>query len=150
MDSDFLFRLLLVALILATNGFFAGAEVALLSVRRSRLRQMAEDHVAGAQAALSLLENPERLLSVVQVGVTLSSLGLGWAGEDTVYQVILGLFHPVLTPATEAFIHTGGLIVAFLLISYAHVVLGEVLPKNLALDKADRLAALVAPPLLVF
>ena len=74
------FRLLLVVLLIAVNGFFAAAEVALLSVRHSRLRQMAEQGQAGAQAALNLLSNPGRLLSVTQVGVTLASLGLGWAG----------------------------------------------------------------------
>ena len=81
--TDSPIRLLLVVVLIAVNGFFAGAEVALLSVRHSRLRQMAEEGHAGAQAALSLLSNPGRLLSVTQVGVTLASLGLGWAGEDT-------------------------------------------------------------------
>lgn len=150
MQLDLPFRLLLVAVILVANGFFAGAEVALLSVRRSRLRQMAGEGIAGAQTALNLLANPERLLSVVQVGVTVASLGLGWAGEDTVYQIILAIFHPAWSPATAAFIQAGGLVVAFAMISYFHVVVGEVLPKNVALDKADRLAVLVAPPLLVF
>ena len=63
-------------------------------MRHSRLRQMAEEGHAGAQAALSLLSNPGRLLSVTQVGVTLASLGLGWAGEDTIYQSLIGLFQP--------------------------------------------------------
>ena len=77
------FRLLLVAFLIAINGFFAAAEVSLLSVRHSRLRQMAKEGQAGAQAALNLLSNPGRLLSVTQVGVTLASLGLGWVGADT-------------------------------------------------------------------
>ena len=79
--TDSLFRLLLVVFLIAINGFFAGAEVALLSVRHSRLRQMAEEGQAGAQAALNLLSNPGRLLSVTQVGVTLASLGLGMGGR---------------------------------------------------------------------
>ena len=70
------FGVLLIALLIATNGFFAASEVALLSVRQSRLREMAESGQAGAQAALNLLSNPSRLLSVTQVGVTLASLGL--------------------------------------------------------------------------
>jgi len=144
------FRILLVVLLIAVNGFFAGAEVALLSVRHSRLRQMAADGKAGAQAALNLLSNPGRLLSVTQVGVTLASLGLGWAGEDTLYQVLIGLFHPVITPMTEKFLHGICLVASFLVISYAHVVMGEVVPKNLAIAKADRVAALVAPALMVF
>ena len=148
--SSYSFRIPLVILLIVFNGFFAAAEVSLLSVRHSRLRQMAEEGVAGAQAALNLLANPARLLSVTQVGVTLASLGLGWAGEDTLYAIVLALFHPVMTPTTEKLIHASSFVLAFLLISYLHVVLGEVVPKNLAIEKADRLAVIVAPALLVF
>jgi CBS domain containing-hemolysin-like protein len=148
--TDTLFRILIVVLIILVNGYFAGAEVALLSVRQSRLRQMAEDGHVGAQAALSLLSNPGRLLSVTQVGVTLASLGLGWAGEETVHNLLIAAFQPVLTPATEKFLHGVSFVVSFLVISYFHIVVGEVLPKNLAIAKADRLAVLVAPALLVF
>src|SRR5271169_6758886 len=86
------FRLILVALLITFNGFFAAAEVALLSVRGSRLRQLAAEGKSGAQAALNLLANPPRLLSMTQVGVTLSSLGLGWAGEETLFHLIESLF----------------------------------------------------------
>ena len=144
------FRLLLVAFLIAVNGFFAAAEVALLSVRHSRLRQMAEQRHAGAQAALNLLSNPGRLLSVTQVGVTLASLGIGWAGQDTVYGLLVTAFHPLMTPLTTTFLHGAGFLLSFLAISYFHVVLGEVVPKNLAIAKADALAALVAPALLLF
>jgi CBS domain containing-hemolysin-like protein len=136
--------------LIVVNGFFAGAEVALLSVRQSRLRQMAEEGQAGAQAALNLLANPGRLLSMTQVGVTLASLGLGWAGQDALYQILLHLIHFGATPIEARFLHGACFVVSFLVISYSHVVLGEVVPKNLAVAKADRLAALVAPPLTVF
>src|SRR5438105_1356496 len=98
------------------NGFFAAAEVSLLSVRHSRLRQLAQEGVAGAHAALQLLSNPGRLLSVTQVGVTLASLGLGWAGEDTVYQILMNLLHPVETPLTRGFLHGASFVVSFLAI----------------------------------
>ena len=143
-------RLLLVVLLIGINGFFAGAEVSLLSVRHSRLRQMAADGNAGAQAALNLLSNPGRLLSVTQVGVTLASLGLGWAGEDTLYRILVGLTAPLTTPVTERYLHGFSFLLSFLIISFFHVVLGEVVPKNLAIAKADRLAALTAPPLMLF
>jgi len=126
-------RLLLLALLIGMNGFFAAAEVSLVSVRHSRLREMAEEGRAGAQAALNLLANPGRLLSVTQVGVTLASLGLGFS-------------HAI----GAAVLHGISLVLAFLVISYLHVVLGEVVPKNLAIATADRLGALVAPALLVF
>jgi putative hemolysin len=144
------FRLIAVVLLIAVNGFFAAAEVSLLSVRHSRLRQMAESGQAGAQAALNVLANPGRLLSVTQVGVTLASLGLGWAGEDAIYQILEGLLRPVITPSSAAVAHGVIFGLSFLVISYFHVVFGEVAPKNLAISKADRLAALVAPVLLLF
>jgi putative hemolysin len=140
----------MVVFLIGINGFFAGAEVSLLSVRHSRLRQMAEEGHAGAQAALNLLSNPGRLLSVTQVGVTLASLGLGWAGEDTLYHILIAALHPVITPVTVKLLHAVSLVVSFLAISYLHVVLGEVVPKNLAMARADRVAALVAPALLLF
>jgi magnesium and cobalt exporter, CNNM family len=144
------YRLLVLIAIIALNGFFAGAEVALVSVRRSRLRALAEQGQVGAQAALNLLANPARLLSVTQVGVTLASLGLGWAGEGTVYEMLLGLLQPAIPPRFDPVLHGVSFGIAFLLISYAHVVIGEVVPKNLAIEKADRLAILVAPALDVF
>ena len=143
-------RLILLFAILVLNGFFAAAEVALVSVRRSRLNQLAESGSVAARAALGLLANPGRLLSVTQVGVTLASLGLGWAGEDTVYRLLLSALHPAITPRTEPWWHAGAFAVAFLIISFFHVVAGEVVPKNIAIEKADRIALLAAPALLVF
>ena len=150
MDLQLGYRFLLVALIIAINAFFSGAEAALLSVRQSRLKQMAADGVTGAHAALQLLANPERLLSVVQVGVTLASLGLGWAGEDSVQAALTGLLAGWSNEATKWWIDHVSLFVSFLIITYLHVVIGEVLPKNLSIEKADRMAVLVSPPLLVF
>jgi putative hemolysin len=149
-QTHFAFRLVLVLLIIAVNAFFAGAEVALISVRESRLKQMAEEGRAGAHAALQLLAKPERLLSVTQVGVTLASLGLGWAGEDTLYQMMLAMAGAIPVHIPAAGLHAISFIVAFLIISYCHVVIGEVVPKNLAIEKADRLALTVAPGLLLF
>src|SRR5262249_16701546 len=132
-----------VVLLIALNAFFAGAEICLLSVRNSRLRQRAEEGSTGAQAALNLLANPARLLSVTQVGVTLASLGLGWAGEGTLYDAFIALFHPLLTRATSNVLHILCFLLAFLVMSYFHVVVGEVVPKNVAIEAADRLAPVV-------
>src|SRR5579872_6614269 len=96
------FRFLLLGLIVMVNGFFAASEVALLSVRESRLRQLADQGQAGARVALNLLANPERLLSVTQVGVTLASLGLGWAGEDTMYNLMLRAFSGIIGVLPES------------------------------------------------
>ena len=146
-SSAYFARFLLLGLILAVNAFFAAAEVALLSVRDSRLRHMAEEGHQGAKMALALLANPGRLLSVTQVGVTLASLGLGWAGEDSLYEILLVIFHPILTPATSTVLHAVCFVLAFAVMTYCHVVIGEVVPKNVAIEKAGRLAVIVAPTL---
>jgi CBS domain containing-hemolysin-like protein len=100
-DSSYGYRFLLVGLIVAANAFFAAAETSLLSSRKSRLKQLADEGDSGAKAALHLLEYPERLLSVTQVGVTLASLGLGWAGEETIHQILMGWMQPLMMPLTE-------------------------------------------------
>src|SRR5579863_4626695 len=99
--------------------------------------------------ALALLAHPEKLLSVTQIGVTLASLGLGWAGEDTLYEILVALFHPLLSPATSVILHGACFVLAFLTMTYCHVVIGEVVPKNIAIEKADSLAVIVAPVLTV-
>ncbi len=144
------FRLSVILILLGVNAFFAGAEVALISSSRARLQAMAENGNVGAQAALSLLKNPERLLSVIQVGVTLASLGLGWAGESTFHRAAEWLFGPITTPATLGIIQGVSFVCAFLMLGYLHVVIGEVVPKNLAIEETERLAVLTAPPLLAF
>jgi putative hemolysin len=144
------YRFLILAAVLLLNGFFATSEVALISVRKSRLRTLAEEGQAGALAALNLLANPSQLLSLTQAGVTLASLGLGWAGENTVFQLLQSLFGPLIAPHWAPLWHVVSFGIAFLLISYAHIVIGEVVPKNLAIEKADRMAILVAPVLVVF
>jgi cold shock CspA family protein len=89
-------------------------------------------------------------LASTQVGVTLATLGLGWAGEDTIYGMLLQTLQPVQTPATSTILHGVSFVLAFLVMTYAHAVIGEVVPKNLGIEKADRLASPVALALLVF
>src|SRR5881227_3391111 len=104
-DSHIGYRLLLLSIILTINGFFAAAEVSLLSARKSKLHQLAMSGIVGAQAAVSLLQNPERLLSVTQLGVTLASLGLGWAGEDTLFALFRGALQPLHLYASAVLLH---------------------------------------------
>jgi putative hemolysin len=143
-------RFFILIAILATNGFFAAAEVSLVSVRQSRLRELADEGVTGATTALNLLANPGRLLSVTQVGVTLASLGLGWAGEDTVFQMLRSVLDSFHFQASPVLLHGLAFAMAFLTISYAHVIIGEVVPKNVGIERSDRIAVLAAPVLMVF
>jgi CBS domain containing-hemolysin-like protein len=151
MDEAFLgYRFLLLLFIVALNAFFACAEMALVSARQTRLRELAAEGNVGATSALSLLDHPERLLSTVQVGVTLASLGAGWAGEESVFQLLLMLFQPILPPDFLPAIRIASFIISFLVLTYVMVVLGEVVPKNVGIKNAEWLATTVAPVLLVF
>jgi CBS domain containing-hemolysin-like protein len=90
------------------------------------------------------------MLSTVQVGVTLASLGLGWAGEDTLYRALLSWFQPLAGAAAEPYLRAISFVLAFLMLTFVMVVLGEVVPKNLGIKNAERYAIVVAPVLLLF
>jgi CBS domain containing-hemolysin-like protein len=150
------FRLILLPVLLGINGFFAAAEVALISVRPTRMRQLADKGDHRAKAVLELLGNPDGLLSATQLGITLASLGLGWAGEDTVFELIIAMLPARATAAMMALprgdhlLHAAAFAVAFALITYLHMVVGEVVPKNVAFERTERLALAVGPALQFF
>jgi CBS domain containing-hemolysin-like protein len=151
MDETYLgYQLLLLAMIIGFNAFFASAELSLISARPSRLRELAAAGHVGAQAALNLLSRPERLLATIQVGVTLAGIGAGWAGENTLYRLFMSAAQPLVTPRAESFIHVAALVVAFLVLTFCMVVFGEVAPKNFGIKQAERYAVVAAPLLLVF
>lgn len=143
-------RLGILVLLLGINSFFAAAEVALVSVRATRMRQLADGGDSRAETVLGLLATPDRMLSATQLGVTLASLGLGWAGEGTVYKLIEPALGWVIATAGEGVAHGSAFVVSFALITYLHMVLGEVVPKNLAMERSERLALAVGPPLEIF
>jgi putative hemolysin len=151
MDETYLgYRVLLLMLIIGFNAFFASAELSLISARPSRLRELAAAGNVGAQAALNLLGRPERLLATVQVGVTLAGIGVGWAGEDTLYRVLMLALQPLATPRIDPLLHAISFVIAFLLLTFSMVVFGEVVPKNLGIKQAERYAVVAAPLLLIF
>lgn len=145
------YQFLLLFFMVALNGFFAASEVALVSSRLSRLRSQAEEGHVGAQAAVSLLSNSERLLSVVQVGVTICSLAIGATGEETLKNLFSSWLKPFMqTKYMEDALVLVSVVLSYMLMTYLHVVVGEVVPKNVAIDKRERLAVIVAPPMLIF
>lgn len=146
-----LLKLLTVLALVAANAFFVASEFALVSVRRTKLEAKAATDSKSAQAALKLLDNPTLLISATQLGVTLASLALGWAGEPTIAE----LLEPVgawLAPAGRAHYvaHIMAIVIAFCLITFLHIVLGELMPKMVALERAERIALLAARPLQLF
>ena len=139
-------RLLAVLALVGINAFFAGAEFSLVAIRLSRVRQLVEQGNARARVVQELLADLHRVVSGVQVGITVASLGLGALGEVTLAAVIRPLF--AWLPGSHAVLITHGisLAVAFLLLSIMHVVLGELVPKSLSLQRAEQVALLVARP----
>jgi len=144
-------RLLAVLALVLANGFFVGSEFGLVSVRRAKLEARAASGSKRAKAALRLLDNPTLFISATQLGVTLASLALGWAGEPT----IAGLLEPVaawIAPAgrAAAVAHVLAIVIAFSVITFLHIVLGELMPKMIALERAESMALFSAPILQTF
>ncbi len=142
------FRLAAIAALILANGFFVAAEFALVSLRHSRLDQLIADEVPGARSVQRLQARLDDFLPAVQFGVTLCSLALGWIGEPTV----AGALAPWMTrfPYPAVYAHLLSAFLAFLSITYFHVLLGELVPKSLALRRQERLAIAVAAPMLAF
>lgn len=148
MEAPLALRILAVLFLVGANAFFVAAEFVLVSVRSTRLRQLQGEGYTTAGIALRLQGHIDRVLSGTQLGITLASLGLGWVGEDTVAQSLLPAVTPFFPAAGAAIAHTIAIVVAFLIITAMHLVLGEVVPKNVALgSSADRLALLIARPM---
>lgn len=137
-----------VAMLILANAFFVAAEFALVSIRETRIEQLLADHVPGARAVLRLQSGLEDLLPAVQLGVTLCSLALGWLGEPLAVSLLMPWFSKL--PHANLYAHVAALTLGFALITYFHVVVGELVPKSLALRRAEALAVAIAPPMLVF
>ncbi len=141
-----LVRLLAVLALICVNAFFAAAEFSLVAVRLSRLRQLIKRGSASAHIVQDLVSRLEFVVSGVQVGMTLTTLGLGFLGEITISHAIEPLLWWI--PGTSAVIiaHSVALGLAYLLLTIFHVVLGELVPKGLSLSHAERVALLIARP----
>lgn len=133
-------------LLLAGNAFFVGAEFAVMAARRSQLEPMAEQGSKRAAAALEALEMVASLLACAQLGITVCSVLLGAVAEDAIHHLIAGPMEATGMGAGAA--HIVSLLLALLIVAYLHVVLGEMVPKNLAIAGPDRAALLLAPALL--
>ncbi|MGA7290065.1 MAG: hemolysin family protein [Terriglobales bacterium] len=143
-----LLRVFVILLLVAANAFFAAAEFALVSVRETRILQLIESHRAGARTVLKLHQQLQRVVNGVQLGITVTSLSLGWLGEP----VLARLFETWIgsIPHAVLYAHAIAVTVAFVSITSLHVILGELVPKSLALQRSERVALAVAAPMDVF
>src|SRR5258706_10595538 len=141
--------LAVIALVL-TNGFFVAAEFSLVSVRRTRITQLVDEGNKAALATKRAIDNLDSYIASTQLGITLTSLALGWIGEPA----IANLFDPLLAlfPASwaSAIAHSLSVAIAFSLVTALHIVVGELVPKSIALQRPEPIALRVVQPLAVF
>jgi CBS domain containing-hemolysin-like protein len=139
--------LLVVVLLVLTNGFFVASEFALVGVRRSRIAALAQDGHRRAKLLLELIDSLNTYISATQLGITMASLALGWLGEPVFAHLLEA---PLKGRVSEAVLDTIAFALAFTFITFLHIVLGELAPKTLALERTERIALAVARPLHLF
>ncbi len=146
---DFL-SLASIFILVVINGFFVASEFALVSIRRSRVDELVSQKVRGAKAVTRAVKNLDHYIAGTQIGITLSSLALGWVGEPALVHLIEPwvLLLP-LGSASAAVTHTIAICIAFTAITFLHVVLGELIPKSLALQKPERVSLLIGTPMAI-
>lgn len=141
--------LLFCAVLIAGNAYFVATEFALVAVRRSQVKLWLREGRRGAQSVAKALEDLDGAIAATQLGITVTSIALGWIGERS----LAGLIHPFLAAVgvEETFVvHSLAVVLAFSLITFAHVVAGELAPKSWALERPGEVALLFAGPLLIF
>ena len=146
-SGNLVFNLFLIAFLLFSNGFFVAAEFAMVKVRKTRIEQLVKEGNYSAQIALEAIKDLDKFIAAVQLGVTISSIGLGWVGEGTLARIIEPIF--VFLPGISQTIatHTVSVSLAFALITFLHVVLGELIPKSIALEYTEKTALIIARPM---
>src|SRR5216110_2277098 len=146
-----LLKLFAVLFFVGANAFFVGAEFALVSVRRTRLETRMAAGSRRARAAVRLINDPSFFISSTQLGVTLASLALGWVGEPTLASLLEPLAEAIAPAGRAAYVaHILAIVIAFAVITFLHIVLGELMPKMAALERAEGLALVAARPLELF
>lgn len=150
MDSDryLVLNLVMVVVLIALTAFFVAVEFAIVRVRGSRVDQLIAEGRKGAVAVKQVTSNLDGFLSACQLGITITALGLGWLGEPTVESMLHPLFHSLEVP--DAVGSALSFIIAFVVITYFHVVVGELAPKTVAIRKAEEIAIVTAKPLILF
>ncbi len=142
--------LLTVPALVVLNGLFVATEFALVSIRSTRVEEMVHQGVAGARAVETALRKLDRSIAAIQLGITFTSIGLGFVGEPALARLIEPLAAFLPPGWRGAATHSAAAILAFLLITYLHVVFGELVPKAMTLQTPDRAALWLARPLIVF
>lgn len=143
-----LLNIIIVFLLVFMNGFFVATEFAMVKVRKSRIETLVFEGNKNAKYTLRVISRLNSYLSACQLGITLASLGLGWIGEPAVASLLMPIFHLFKMP--DALVHSISFVLGFILITGFHIVLGELVPKSLAILGTEKIAMYTALPLITF
>jgi CBS domain containing-hemolysin-like protein len=141
-------NLFMVAVLIGLTAFFVASEFAIVKVRSSRIDQLVSEGNPKAEAAQKIISNLDGYLSACQLGITITALGLGWLGEPTIVVLLNPVFESFAVPESAS--HIIAFIIAFSVITFLHVVIGELAPKTWAIQKAEQITLLTAKPLILF
>lgn len=141
-------KLMGIAFLLLTNGFFVASEFALVNVRQTKMAQLAKDGNKTAGLVCKEIEHLDTYIAAVQLGITIASIGLGWVGESTLASILEPLFRFLPGAEKTIAVHSCATGIAFALITFMHVVIGELMPKSIALQYPERTAIFIAKPML--
>lgn len=146
-SGSLVFNLFIIVFLLFSNGFFVASEFAMVKVRKTRIEQLVNEGNFNAKIALNAIKDLDRFIAAVQLGITISSIGLGWVGEGTLARLIEPIF--VFLPGISQNIatHTVSVSISFALITFMHVVIGELIPKSIALEFPEQTSLVVARPM---
>ena len=145
--GSIVFNLFVIIFLLFSNGFFVASEFAMVKVRKTRIEQLVKEGNATAKIAQEALSDLDKFIAAVQLGVTISSIGLGWVGEGTLARIIEPIFSFLPGISQNIATHTVSVSLSFALITFLHVVIGELIPKSIALEYTEKTALIVARPM---
>src|SRR5262245_10362276 len=147
---DVEWRLALVMALVVATGSSVAAEFPIAAVAKTRIDQLIAEGHRSARAVRRAVSDPKRYIAATQLGITMASIGLGWIGEPALASIIQPLFESLPPRVAEATVHTVAVAIAFAIVTALHIVLGELAPKTIALEKAERTALLLVPPTELF
>ncbi len=146
-SGSIIFNLIVIGLLLFSNGFFVASEFAMVKVRKTRIEQLVNEGNFNAKIALEAIKDLDKFIAAVQLGVTISSIGLGWVGEGTLAKIIEPLFAFLPGISQNIATHTASVSISFALITFLHVVIGELIPKSIALEYPEQTSLVIARPM---
>ncbi len=149
MDTDLrlFFDLSVIALLLFANGFFVASEFAIVKIRKTRIIQLSNEGSKSAKCVLDSIEHMDNALAAIQLGITIASIGLGWVGEGTIVKIIDPIFKSLPSSVQHIATHSLAVTISFALVTLLHVVVGELMPKSIAIQDPEKTSLIIAKPM---